>query len=179
MDNNASSKLILAFVTLILGAVLIGVVSSNALGVTATTHVYNESDDLTTCLALSAGGGWEVNESNPNCNITVTNAPTGWKQADCPLTTVSVYNSTGDLLTAATDYNLYASTGIIQMLDTDATENLTSNATFNYYSYCGDDYMNLSWGRSLLNLIGGFFALALLGISIGLFYSVGKDFKFF
>ena len=50
-----------------------------------------------------------------------------------------------------------------------------SNLTNVGYTYCGDDYMNIAWGRSILNLVAGFFALGILGVGIGLFYSIAKD----
>ena len=35
--------------------------------------------------------------------------------------------------------------------------------------------MNLSWGRTGINLVPGFFAIALLLVSVGLFWSIARD----
>ena len=177
MSLSNIQKLMLAFVTLILGIVLVGVIATQSLAVTAKTIVYDESDALATAGCIVAADV-SVNESLSACNITVTNVPTGWKATDCPLTSVTVFNTsagTYSALTEGTDYNLVAPTGIIQMLNTTDTDEGDVNTTYTNYVYCGDDYMNIGWGRSIINLVGGFFAIALLLVSVGLFYDVAKE----
>lgn len=172
-------KLLLAFVTLILGVVFIVVVSTNALAVTVKTPINDESSNLGT--ACIFGVEQEINGTDDaDCNITVTNAPSGWKTQDCVLTSVIVRNTTASAqtysaLTEGTDYNLFANTGIIQMLNTTDTDQGDFNTTYVNYAYCQDNYLNLGWGRTVTNLIAGFFAIALLLISVGLFYDVAKD----
>ena len=61
------------------------------------------------------------------------------------------------------------------MLNTTDTRRGDFNDTYISYAYCGDNYLNSAWGRTVLNLVAGFFALALLGIGIGTFYSIAKD----
>jgi len=173
LDN--TRKLLLAFVTLILGAVLVVVIATNALAVTAKTNIYDESTNLaTSCIT-----GLEfVNESNSACNITATNYPTSWKITDCPLASVTVENTSAGTYTAieeGTDYNLFASTGIIQMLNTTDTDAGDFNTTYINYAYCKDTYLNSGWGRSVTNIVAGFFAIALLLVSVGLFYDVARD----
>ncbi len=170
-------KLLLAFVTLILGIVLVGVIATQTIAVTAKTIVYDETTDLEAAGCI-AGADQSVNDSLSACNITATNVPTGWKITDCPLASVSVENTTAgtySVLTEGTDYNLYASTGIVQMLNTTGTDEGDVNTTYINYNYCGDDYMNSSWGRSVLDIVAGFFAIALLLVSVGLFYDVTRD----
>jgi hypothetical protein len=53
--------------------------------------------------------------------------------------------------------------------------NAGGNKSYAYYTYCPDTYVNLSWGRTILNLVPGFFALMLIGIGIGLFYKVLRN----
>jgi len=60
-------------------------------------------------------------------------------------------------------------------LNTTTTNNSMGNTTYFDYTYCADGYMNIAWGRTILNLVAGFFALALLGASVGIFYSIGRD----
>ena len=173
-----TQKLLLAFVTLILGAVLVGVLATNALAVTEKTKVYDESSNLATSCMVYVDTIWQINETDSDCNISVTNAPSGWKAIDCPLTSVIVENTsagTWTALAAGTDYNLFASTGIVQMLNTSDTWNGIFNTTYVNYVYCQDNYLNLGWGRTATNLVAGFFAIALLLISVGLFFEVAKD----
>ena len=69
--ESAGYKLVAAFVTLILGVVLITVVAGQANNVTTKTVVLNESTDLATAGCVTADD-WSVNESLTECNITVT-----------------------------------------------------------------------------------------------------------
>ena len=165
------SKLVLAFVTLILGIVFAAQVADIGQDITTTIGVSNE----TVSYVAKMDGIGEVNESA--ANITVANAPTSWKVDDCPITDVKVSNASGTELTLDTDYQLVASTGTIAILnttDTNSTNNI-GNTTLVNYNYCGDDYMNLGWGRTGIDLVPGFFALALLLTSVALFYSVAKE----
>jgi len=174
---NNVSMLTLGFVTLILGAVLIGVVATGALNNTQKTVIFDESHDMTTCFA-SNGTVDQVQEGDALCELTVTNYPSGWKITDCPLTSVTVTNGTAvDLWTLDNDYTLTASNGSILLLNTSATQHLNEevNTSEISYTYCQDTYMNLSWGRTTLNLVAGFFALALLLVALGLFYKVAKE----
>jgi hypothetical protein len=173
MEQKSLNLLIVGFLTLILGLALIGTVASNVLDKTQKIDVSNEGYNLTDIGCFQGG---QVNGTgDADCNITVTNAPTGWKSYDCPLTRVVVTNNSGTALTLDTDYSVYVSTGVIQMFNTTDTE-VTVNAEEMLidYTYCGDEYLTSEFGRSTSNLIPGFFALALLGISLLLFYSVAK-----
>jgi len=127
----------------------------------------------------------EYNNSNWNFTYTVTykdvrstkisiaHAPTGWKADDCPVDTIVLTNGTTTLIDN-TDYT-YSSADQISLLPT-TTNNYTTGTSYTAsYSYCPDDYLNLSWGRTGINLVPGFFALGLLIISVGLFYSAAKD----
>lgn len=171
MINGIGGKLVLAFVTLILGVVLIGTIASNALTVTDKTVIIDENFDYTSKMVSGT-----VNVSANNG--TVTNAPTGWKNQDCPLTNVIITNGSGtSTFTLNTDYQLDAATGTIAILNTTKTSGTgnVGNTSLIDYTYCRDDYMNLTWGRTLINLVAGFFAIAILLVSLGLFYSVSKD----
>lgn len=169
MALGVTGKLILGFFTLILGVSLIVPMTSNSNIVTTKLTVANEANAFTPV---------SVNEINETEVHTMTNNPTSWKVNDCPLTSVSIKNASGGTaLTETTDYVLDASTGTFTLVNNTNTVAMigADNNTYVDYSYCGDDYLNLSWGRSMLNLIGGFFALAILGVSLRLFYSVGKE----
>lgn len=124
--------------------------------------VSDESNLLSSCYT----GDLQVNESNSACNITLANAPTGWKltEGQCALGSVVVTNSTGGLvLEEGTDYNLFAQTGVLQFLNTTDTTELAGNITLSDYNYCADGYNTDSGSRSVAALIGLFAVLALLG----------------
>jgi len=166
-------KLVLAFVTLIIAVVLVSTVATEALDKTV-KDVAQETDTWT--LAIKATGDHQFMENDSRSNTTVTNVPTSWKVLDCPLSNVIVANSSGDAFTVTTDYTFNTVTGELAMQNSTGTENnLYTNVTTTTYSYCADNYLNLSWGRTILNMIAGFFALAILAVSLGLFYSVAKD----
>jgi hypothetical protein len=167
-DNTKStSKLILAFVTLILGIVLIQVIASTTNSITTLTGVNSEALSI----APSRTGDGTINQSLSN--FTVTNYPTSWKVNDCPIV-VSRYGNASNAYTLDTDYKVYGSLGRITVLNTTTTV-YGGNSTLVSYAYCKDDYLNSTFGRTSVSLIGGFFALALMLISVGLFYSVAKD----
>ena len=86
---------------------------------------------------------------------------------------LSLYNSSSSL-TDIVDYTFTPSTGIIVFNNTDNVNGSVSNTTLATYQYCNSNYLTQGWTRTILNLVPGFFALALLGIGIGLFYAVGK-----
>lgn len=176
------NKLLFAFVTLIVGIVLIGTISTSVLQVNSISNVVNETIDVSRALAANGVGTGVVNTTYP---FQVTNSPTGWKTDDCPLTSVVIRNFTNADLTSNVDFTFHPANGTWNLKGT--TVNVTKlrgaggggttgNNTYVSYSYCGDDYMNLSWGRSVLSVAVGMFALALLIVSVGLFYSIGKDY---
>ena len=162
----AGNKLILAFVTLIIGVVLIGTIATQGNAVTEKTNVAGESTSFTPLVNTT------INETE---TLSLTNAPTGWKVDDCPITNLVLSNGS-DALTVTTDYVFTAASGTFTLKDTAAVRALNdTNATISSYTYCADDYLNLSWGRTMIDLVGGFFAIGLLLVSVGLFYSVAKE----
>lgn len=176
MENKSLGLLFGAFLALLVGIVLIGTIASQSNLVTEKTNVLDETTtSLFTLGCRDAAGGGQINESLGACNITVTNSPTTWKTTDCPISNVVVGNSTWTL-TESTDYNLFTTTGVIQLLNTSNLDNATFGETVLIdYTYCADDYLNASWGRSTLDLVAGFFAIALLLVAVGLFYQVMKN----
>lgn len=158
-----------AYVLIVMGIVvciaLLAPIFANQNIMTEKQSVTDEADNLVTagCIVATADGG-QVNTSDSNCNITLTYAPSGWKatNSECYLISVTVGNSTTDF-TEGTDYNLYASTGIIQLLNTTDTQEGFANATVTDYSFCGEGYNPSGASRSIATLIGLFAVLALVG----------------
>lgn len=167
---SGTNKLILAFVTLILGAVLIGTISSEGNDKTTVTIVGPENISI-------ASGVLTGRNFNATVTYTIANPPTSWKVDDCPITNFQLYNTSGIQATESTNYAFTASTGKFNVVNNSATQLLFNgtNITTAYYNYCSDDYLNSSWGRNMVNLVSGFFALVILGISVGLFWSVAKE----
>ena len=175
MEQKNINYLILAFVFLIIGVALIGSIATNINATVDKLDVNYESHDISAAMYNDSASGWQVNESLAASYFTVTNYPAGWKVVDCPLITVTVENSSDGTYTAAildTDYTLVESTGVIHVLNTTTTDEEDFNTTYVSYTYCADDYLNSSWGRAVLTTVPGFFALALLGVALWLFYNV-------
>jgi len=88
--------------------------------------------------------GW-VNESSPDCNITVNYPPSlnYLTNGGCPISNVIVENKGGTLLTNGTDYILYTERGIISLKNTTLTSLLNSSGEFyiSYY-YCDEEALN-------------------------------------
>jgi hypothetical protein len=162
------------FIGILLALALIGTLADTSNEITS-KDVADESFNLAT---LGCYQGGQVNgTTDVNCNLTVANAPSGWKSEDCPLTSVVVTNNTGTALTLDTDYLVFDTTGIIQMLNTTSTVNTSlGNVAKVSYEYCEDDYLNSSWGRTMLGTNAGIFAMAILIMAIAgtLYYLKNK-----
>jgi len=170
MEKDSLPMLLAAFVALIVGISLIGVIAAQGNAVTDLTPVGSESVDFSSTKTIAGN-----NTINSSIDITLTNAPTGWKITGCPITGLTLANESGTLLTITTDYTFTASTGVINFENTDIVNRTTStNISTANYNYCGDDYLNQGWSRTIIDLIPGFFALALMAVGIGLFYGVMK-----
>lgn len=154
------------------GVVLLGTISTSVLGVSSGTQVVNETQAIG--IAIDAG------TVETNVAFNVTNRPTGWKaETDgCPLTGIAIKNATNTALTRDTHYTFYPTNGSWTLKGTTVNTShfWANNNSYVSYTYCGDDYMNLGWGRSILSVAVGMFALALLAVSVGLFYSIARDY---
>jgi len=171
MENKNINYLVLGFVFLIIGVVLIGSVASEVNNRVDKVTIVNEAIDIGTArMGLSGYGSINLSLSN----FTVANVPTSWKVSDCPVEFGTYGNGTLNL-TLNTDYEVYGAEGKIFVLNTTETNSSLSNTTYITYTYCSDDYLNTSWGRSILGTVPGFFALALLGVALWLFYAVFRN----
>lgn len=176
-EQNTMKILISTFVVLLLALAFVVSIADQTSNATEKTQVLLESHDATTCF-VSDGTDDQVNEGDAACVLTLTNAPTSWKIEDCPLAEVVVTNGTAvDVWTVDTDYTLSASAGTITLLNTTATEHVNgeTNNTVTSYTYCGDSYMNASWGRNILGVNVGIYALAILLVAIGAAYLLLRD----
>ena len=173
MDKNSLLVLISAFVLIIIGTSLIDPVSTEEQLRTQTIRVVNETIDITAARGVTAADGG-VQET---VNLTITNAPTGWKQQDCVITGFVYRNQSGGTMTLATHYYFSTFDGKLQLIsqaDINASDITNANITAGDYSYCSDGYLKSTWARTVMNLVPGFFALALLGAGLLLFFYVAK-----
>jgi archaellum component FlaG (FlaF/FlaG flagellin family) len=172
MESKNIGLMLAAFVMIIVGAALIGVIADTTQDVTKTTPIASES---VTLLANTN----DAKGINDTTTYTVANAPTGWKSEQCPLTNFAIKNSTGSALTLTTDYVPTLSTGKFKLVNTVAVNTSsgmnTSLKAYVNYNYCPDGYITESCGRTVLDLVPGFFAIALMAIGVGLFYGVMKN----
>ena len=172
MEQKNINFLILAFVFLIVGSALIVSIATSTNAVVDKETVTDEALDLET-VRIADG----ILSYDPTVELTIANAPAGWEISDCPITNFVLYNQTGTETAITTDYLFTPSTGVLTLVNSSiwfdsGTMIQPSNDTTLSYTYCDDDYLNSSWGRAVLTTVPGFFALALLGVALWLFYSV-------
>jgi len=171
MENKIINYLILGFVFLMLGAALIPTIATNTNDKTNLDVVASETHDITTAFNVTTH---QINESLAASNFTITNPPTGWEVAECTITSFTLKNDT-TTYTSGTDYNFFSSTGLVQMLNTTTTAGDGNTDVYAGYSYCGEGYLDSSWGRTILDLVPGFFALAMLGGALFMFYNIFRE----
>ena len=164
-----NGKLILAFVTLLLGIVLITVIATQTNTVTSAVYVPNESMNIASARLVG-------NQINNSKQFNVSNP--GLQDAGGIVTnSIVIINASGANLAGnfTVNYNVYPE--LINF--TNSTYMISggglNNQTYVSYSYYPSSYMTNTFGNTVITLIPGFFAIALLMISLGLFYSVAKD----
>jgi len=172
--NNTVALLIDAFVCLFLGLALIGVVA-NETNIKADPVATNNY--LLNINSAKSGSG----TTNPSIEFKIadlTEPLTTWRASDgvCDYTAVDatlvITNGTVTLV-KNTDYKYSATNGSLTFQNTVGVNQTKSNNTYVSYAACADDYV-AGWAGNMLLLVPGFFALALLGCSIALFYSAAK-----
>ena len=172
MEQKNINFLILAFVFLIVGSALIVSIATSTNAVVDKESMVNEPISLEPVRISD-----NVLSYDPAVELQIAIPPEGWQETDCPITNFVLYNQTGTETVETTDYVFTPSTGVLTIVNSsiwfsDGTYLQAENDTTLSYTYCDDDYLNSSWGRSVLTTVPGFFALALLGVALWLFYSV-------
>lgn len=166
----AVSKLIYAFLTLIVGIVLLTTTAGQGNLITSKTVITNETQAID---AAISGGTTDV--SYP---FNVTNFPTGWKTDECPLTDIAIVNATNVALVRDTHYTFYPANGswTLKGASTNTSKFWENNNSYVTYTYCGNDYLNSGFGRTAISTSFGLFAIALMMTAVALFFSVAKDY---
>lgn len=161
-----------AIILILVGMAFITTVADTKSTQTSLLTTSDEQSNLQTLSCYTSEG--QVNESNSACNITVDNWYTSgdWRESEgqCYLSSVTLANDTGTELTLDTDYRLFDSSGIIQLLNTTTTENSSDTMSNNLvevdYSYCGEGYLTSSGDRGLANLFPTLMIIVLI-IALG------------
>lgn len=173
----SASLLVAAFLTLVLGvAGFLVVIAEEEQALVTLKSVSNESVDISSAKTNNAG-----NDVNINVTITFTTHEygTGWRttDTDCEIANFVWRNQTGDDMTSATHYVLNATFGTATLMNVTQwnVSGPGNNVTSVSYSYCGEDYLSEGWNRNVMDVVVGFFALALLIISVALFYQIAKQ----
>lgn len=165
-----TGKIIAAFVTVLLGAVLIGVVAGQTQSISTTAP---QTDSIDISVARLAGGA--INTTYP---FTLKTGMNTWRSEDstCIPSTITFKNAS-TTFTTDTDYTYTPTTGGLVLKNTVVMNGTGSstNATTATYQYCPDGYLTSSWQRSVLNMVPGFFGIAIMLVGVGLFYSIGKE----
>lgn len=166
MENENIKLLIGAFIALIIGVSLLGVIANTGNNITNTINISGENVSYASARETSTG-------AVDTTEFAIANVPTTWRITGCPITGLTLHNSSSSL-TDVVDYTFTASSGIIVFNNTDNVNGSVSNTTTATYQYCNSEYLTQGWNRTIINLVPGFFALALMGVGIGLFFAVGR-----
>ena len=158
--------MISVFIAVLLGVVMLSISAdqvNDITGLQATTDdVVTHTINTSAAVATAA--------------TTVTEAPTGWKaNGECALTNFVLTNSTGTALTLTTDYAVDLDAGTYTLVNSTAVAALGDNVTIASYTYCPDGYQT-GFGKATLNLVPGFFALAILvSVAFLIFWVLRKE----
>lgn len=180
------AKLVLAFVTLILGIALLGQVAVSTNDITSDI----QKTDTFTLVRDGPGGLYNAsNDINATASVfSLAYVNDAWRQdiSECSLATtidsnrINAYNKSGALLTmngctSGGDYYLVDTINSItfcnQSLSTNGTGSTTASVT---YTTCPTDYVS-GWAQTVLLVAPGLFGIALLIVSVGLFYTLYRD----
>ena len=176
-------KLIAAFVMLIIGVVLISTLSTQTIASTALVGSGTESFSVAPARVVQ--DGYNINDTkvfasknviaHPAADSAVRNGETS-----CAISSIVMKNASGAVMTANTDYVWNTDgggngPGNLTLKNTGALNTTVLNTTTISYSYCGENYMTSSWGRTAMDITIGLLAIALFLGAVGFFYSVAKD----
>jgi len=161
MENNSKlAVFIILFIGVIVALALMPEIARNISALSDKQIITNELIDITT-----ARDAFKLNNIDNSVTFTVDSEPIGWRQTECPLTSITYGNSTTDW-TNEVDYNITESTGILNLYNTTATVRSVPNTTYIDYTYCNEGYITNSGGRGVAKLILIVAALGLAGFAI-------------
>lgn len=179
---STAQKLIYGFLTLIVGISLLGAIATQ---MNSNTAYSVRTDTLDLSPARLAGGA--INETYA-FSLSSTYISDGWRidYDECNAegliksTLITMKNSSQGVLDmngcgSNGDWVVVEGINSITFCNSAPVNNSLSNTTTATYSYCSNEYVAQSWGKTVLKTTLGLFAVALLLIAVGLFYSSAKD----
>ena len=157
MDKKA--QLSIGVIVLVIMGVFVGLALFQEIGnqqpsLTTKISVPNESVNYT--LAFNSTNG-----INTSYAFELTNAPSGWKQAQCPLENVVVRNAS-TVFTVTTDYTINTTNGTLLFQNSSNVQSGGANLTNVTYDYCHDGYNVNSGSRGIARIIALFAGLGLV-----------------
>ncbi len=175
MENKTLGILLAGFIALIVGVSLIAVVATEEQKVTTPAYVQDEALDISSArdaeqnyLTINESVGFVLDKATTNINAWKLDSP------ECGLDQAPIFTNGSRVFVEGIDYTINA-TGNIGLKDTYEMNTSVINATTISYTYCGEDYLTEGWTRSILDIVIGFFGIALMLVSVGIFWQVAKE----
>ena len=161
-------------VALLLGAILIQIIAEQTQSKTIVGATYTDTVNLAALRGADGEYNYTLAESNKLYADKILSHSAGavpWKSAtsECTISTIVMKNASGSVASNANDYIWVADgNGVVGWLRVKNSTTGTvlgassSNTSTITYTTCPQEYIASSWGRTIMNLIPGFFALAIL-----------------
>ena len=183
-DNNKSVGLAIATaVALLMGVILIQIIAEQ----TAVKVQYETVTDTFTLHRLPPGTANTSNAVNTSDTYTLSKVSDAWRQdiSECALATtvdptsgaagnLRLYNQSGSIIDNGAEYVVVSGINSVRFLNAANINGTTSTTVTAVYGTCPVDYVS-GWAQTVFKLVSGFFALALLGCALALFYGVARD----
>jgi len=184
----STNKLIMAFVSLIIGVILLNVAAGQALTVTESTAFgYANGPEIVRWGPdnnVNDTFRWYLNNTGAVATSVDENVEVGCGGID----TANTYMFNGTAAVPGTNMGLagagnwtitcsstFGQTYITYVNSTGMVDNIGNTTAF-YVKYYPMSYLEDGWNRTILNMTPGFFALGILAVSLALFYSVARDY---
>lgn len=169
MENKNVGLIIGVAIAILIGIALLGVIATQ---INSSTGLTSNTDTVNLAAARLDKGAL-----NDTYDFVLTKALyNGWRTSysECEVQTIEFYNQSGDLMTDPTHYVFVMDVATLSVKNVLAMNSTTSNSTTAVYQYCADGYIS-GWGKTVTNMIPGFFAIALLMGVVFIIVFVLKD----
>ena len=172
--------LIAAFTAVLIGIMLLGSVATETYGKTGRgISVVDEQLDISSSInRVDAGINGSIAQTLTNKGVKCSNGEGNWISGSVVITNLSgTVLTTGNYTVNYVNNSIYfINTSTLEVTDDTQTGFLNaSNITLVDYRYQPSDYLCQGWSRTILNMVPGFFGLAILAVGVGLFYLVAKQ----
>lgn len=154
-------------IAILLGAILIGIIADNVAERQKFVS-YTETVDISPVRLAGGTINYTATVRLLASDILAHPASGNWRTdyTECAISSVNYYNQSGALMSNSADYTwVEDGNGIVGWLRPKNSANLNSslaNTTTIVYTTCADDFVVAGWGRTVMNMVPGFFAIAIL-----------------